>query len=113
MKTTWYAGRYWYEALIRAGIRVYEYQPSMLHSKTIVVDGLWSSVGSMNFDNRSMAFNNESNLVVLDRAFGAQMDSVFLDDLRYATEMSLDTFSRRSRWQKLLERGAMLFSRLL
>ena len=113
VKTTWYAGRYWYEALMRSGIRVYEYQPSMLHSKTIVVDGLWSSVGSMNFDNRSMAFNNESNLVVLDRAFGAQMDSVFLDDLRYATEMSLNAFSRRSTWQKLLERGAMLFSRLL
>jgi cardiolipin synthase len=81
VKTTWYAGRYRYEELLRNGVKVYEYQPSMLHSKTIVVDGLWSSIGSMNFDNRSMAFNNESNLVVLDAPFGAQMDSTYLDDL--------------------------------
>ena len=84
VKTTWYAGRYHYEELLRRGVRIYEYQPTMLHSKTIVVDGMWGSIGSMNFDNRSLAFNNESNLVVLDSAFGAQMDSMFLDDLRYA-----------------------------
>ena len=67
VKTTWYAGRYRYEELLRRGVRIYEYQPTMMHSKTIIADGMWSSVGSMNFDNRSMAFNNESNLVVLDR----------------------------------------------
>src|SRR5262249_597369 len=64
VKTTWYAGRNRYEELLRAGVRIYEYQPTMLHSKTIVVDGVWGSIGSMNFDNRSMAFNAESNLVV-------------------------------------------------
>jgi cardiolipin synthase len=85
----------------------------MLHSKTIVVDGLWGSIGSMNFDNRSMAFNDESNLVVLDSAFGAQMDSVFLDDLRYSKEIKLDEFRRRSVWSKMLEAGATLLSRLL
>ncbi len=85
----------------------------MLHSKTIVADGVWSTIGSMNFDNRSMAFNNESNLVVLDRAFGAQMDSVFLGDLRYSKEIKLDEFRRRSRWSKLIEAGATLLSRLL
>jgi len=113
VKTTWYAGRDHYEELLGAGVRVYEYQPTMLHSKTIVVDGVWSSVGSMNFDNRSLAFNNESNLVVLDTAFGRQMDSLFLDDLRYAKEMKLDEFKRRSIWEKLVEKGATLLSRLL
>jgi cardiolipin synthase len=113
VKTTWYAGRHRYEELLRDGVRIYEYQPTMLHSKTIVADGLWSSIGSMNFDNRSMAFNNESNLVVLDRPFGAQMDSVFLDDLRYSKEIKLDEFRRRSAWSKLLEAGATLLSRLL
>jgi cardiolipin synthase len=113
VKTTWYAGRDHYEEMLNSGIRIYEYQPTMLHSKTIVADGLWSSIGSMNFDNRSMAFNNESNLVVLDRAFGAQMDSVFLDDIRYAKEIKLDEFRQRSGWSKLLERGATLLSRLL
>ncbi|MEP6491564.1 MAG: phospholipase D-like domain-containing protein [bacterium] len=113
VKTTWYAGRYRYEELLRSGVKIYEYQPTMVHSKTIVADGLWSSIGSMNFDNRSMAFNNESCLVVLDRAFGAQMDSVFFDDLRFSKQITLDEFQRRSMWSKLLEAGATLLSRLL
>jgi cardiolipin synthase len=113
VKTTWYAGRYRYEELLGRGVRIFEYQPAMMHSKTMVVDGMWGSIGSMNFDNRSMAFNDESNLVVLDSAFGAQMDSVFLDDLRYSKEIKLDEFRRRSAWSKLLEAGATLLSRLL
>jgi len=113
VKTTWYAGRHWYPELLHHGIRIYEYQPTMVHSKTIVADGLWSSIGSMNFDNRSMSFNNESNLVVLDSAFGAQMDSVFFDDLRYAKEIKLAEFERRSLWSRMLEEGATLFARLL
>lgn len=113
VKTTWYAGRYRYEDLLAQGIRIYEYQPTMLHSKTIVVDGVWGTIGSMNFDNRSLAFNAESNLVVLDPKFGAAMDSVFLDDLRYSKEIKLDEFRQRSVWEKVLERGASLLSRLL
>ncbi len=113
VKTTWYAGRYRYEELLRSGIKLYEYQPTMLHSKTIVADGMWSSIGSMNFDNRSMAFNNESNLVVLDSTFGAQMDSVFLDDLRYSKQITLEEFRRRSIFSKLLEAGAAVFGRVL
>jgi cardiolipin synthase len=113
VKTTWYAGRHWYEDLLRGGVRIYEYQPTMLHSKTLVADGIWSSVGSMNFDNRSMAFNNESNLVVLDSLFGRQMDSIFFEDLKYANEIKLDAFEKRSAWSKLVETGAILLSRLL
>lgn len=113
VKTTWYAGRHWYEELLQAGVRIYEYQPTMIHSKTIVVDGLWSSVGSMNFDNRSLAFNNESNLVVLDRGFGAAMDSTFFQDLGHAQEMKLEEFRSRSPWERLLEIGAVMLSRLL
>jgi cardiolipin synthase len=113
VKTTWYAGRHWYEDLLSGGVRIYEYQPTMIHSKTIVVDGLWSSVGSMNFDNRSLAFNNESNLVVLDSGFGAGMDSVFFDDLRHAKEIKLAEFKQRSVWNRLLEIGAVTLSRLL
>jgi cardiolipin synthase len=113
VKTTWYAGRHWYEELLGAGIRIYEFQPTMIHSKTIVADGVWSSVGSMNFDNRSMAFNNESNLVVLDSTFGKQMDSVFMDDLRYSKEIKLDVFKRRSVWSKLVESASSAVARLL
>jgi len=113
VKTTWYAGRYRYEELLGRGVRIFEYQPTMLHSKTIIVDGVWGSIGSMNFDNRSMAFNDESNLVVLDSTVGAQMDSAFLDDLRYSKEIKLEEFRRRSAWSKMLEAGATLLSRLL
>lgn len=113
VKTTWYAGRHHYEELLSHGIRVYEYQPAMLHSKTIVADGVFSAVGSMNFDNRSMAFNNESQLVVLDTAFGRQMDSTFVDDLKYAKEIKLDEFKKRSIWDRFLESGAAVLSRLL
>ena len=113
VKTTWYAGRHWYEDLLSAGVRIYEYQPAMIHSKTLVVDGLWSSVGSMNFDNRSLAFNNESDLVVLDAGFGAAMDSTFVDDLRHTREIKLDEFRRRSPWERVLEIVAVALSRLL
>lgn len=113
VKTTWYAGRHRYEQLLRDGVRLYEYQPTMLHSKTIVVDGAFSAVGSMNFDNRSLAFNNESQLIVIDSTFGRMMDSTYLDDLRYAKEIKLDEFQRRSAWEKILESGASALSRLL
>ena len=113
VKTTWYAGRYRYEELLKSGVRIFEFQPSMMHAKTIVVDGLWGSIGSMNFDNRSLAFNNESNLVTLDKRFGAELDSTFLDDLRYSKEIQLDEFRRRPLTNKLLEACAALLQRLL
>jgi cardiolipin synthase len=113
VKTTWYAGRHWYEELLAAGVRIFEYRPTMMHSKTLVVDGMWSAVGSMNFDNRSLAFNNESNLVVLDPRFGAAMDSIFLADLAHSREMRLDEFKRRSAWEKMIETGAAALSRVL
>ena len=111
--TTWYAGRARYETLLAGGVRIFEYQPTMIHAKTIVADGIWSSIGSMNFDNRSLAFNNESNLVVWDRGFGARMDSTFFDDLRYSREITLREFKRRPMTDRLIELGASVFSRLL
>jgi cardiolipin synthase A/B len=113
VKTTWYAGRAHYEDLLEGGVRIWEYQPTMIHSKTIVADGLWATVGSMNFDNRSIAFNNETNLAVLDSAFGREMDATFLEDLRYSQEIRLAEFRQRSALRKLLEKGASLFTRLL
>jgi cardiolipin synthase len=113
VKTTWYASRHYYEELLSKGIRIYEYQPAMLHSKTIVADGIFSAVGSMNFDNRSMAFNNESLLVAMDSTFGRQMDSTFMDDLRYAKEIKLEEFSKRSIFARLIETIASVTSRLL
>src|SRR4030095_1848903 len=111
VKTTRYAGRYRYEELLRSGVKIWEYQPTMIHSKTISVDGMCGTIGSMNFDNRSLVFNNESNLVVLDRGVVTQMDSAFLDDLKYSKEIRLQEFERRPRWERVLELGGTLLSR--
>jgi cardiolipin synthase len=113
IKTTRYAGRRRYEELLAGGVRVYEYEPTMMHAKTFVIDGVWSTIGTMNFDNRSLAFNDETNLVVYDRRLGAAMDSIFLEDLKFAKEIKLDEFRQRPWHQKLLENGAHLLSRVL
>ena len=113
VKTTWRAGRAHYEELLGAGVRVYEYQPVMMHAKSLVVDGLWGGVGTMNFDNRSLVFNDESMLVALDRRYGAQLDSIFFEDIKYAKEIKLAEFSKRSLGQRVVERAAVLLSRVL
>jgi cardiolipin synthase len=113
VKTTWWAGRSRYEELLKAGVRIYEYQASMMHSKSFIVDGMWGSIGSMNFDNRSLAFNNESNFVFLDAPFGAQMDATFMDDLTRAKEIKLSEFQKRPWYEHVVENGAALLSRIL
>jgi cardiolipin synthase A/B len=113
VKTTWYAGRARYEELLRNGVRIYEYVPTMMHAKTMVVDSLWGTIGSMNFDNRSLAFNNESNIVTLDSTVAAELHRNFAEDVRYAKEIRLEEFRRRSWAAKVMERGASLLSRLL
>ncbi len=113
VKTTWYAGRALYEKLLVGGVRIYEYKPAMMHAKSMVVDGVWSSIGSMNFDNRSLSFNNESQLLVLDADIGKQMNQIFMDDTRYSEEMKLETFRKRPWTGKVLEWGASRLRRLL
>ncbi|HEX6598741.1 MAG TPA: phospholipase D-like domain-containing protein [Gemmatimonadaceae bacterium] len=113
VKTTWWAGRSRYEELLKGGVRIYEYQPSMIHSKTFIADGIWGTVGSMNFDNRSLAFNNESNLVFLDSTQGAKLDSTFFDDLSRSKEIILSEFRKRPWYDHVIEDGAALLSRLL
>ncbi|MGQ0816200.1 MAG: phospholipase D-like domain-containing protein [Gemmatimonadota bacterium] len=113
VKTVRHAGHARYAELLRAGVRIYEYQPTMMHTKSMVVDGRWSTVGTMNFDNRSLAFNDESNLLVADSVFGAALEQQFYDDLRYAREFKLDLFRRRSVLHKLLDGAASLIAKLL
>jgi cardiolipin synthase len=113
VKSTWYAGRARYEQLLARGVRIFWYQPAMIHAKTFVVDGCWSSVGTMNFDNRSLAFNDESNLLVLDDRFGAALRDVFLDDVTRSREVKLDDFRRRPLRERALEWGASRLARIL
>ncbi|MEO8194202.1 MAG: phospholipase D-like domain-containing protein [Gemmatimonadales bacterium] len=113
VKSTWYAGRARYEELLKGGVRIFEYQPAMMHAKTIVVDGAWLSVGSMNADNRSISFNEESNLVVLDAAAGQRMEEMFTEDLRFAKEIQLAEFSKRGWKEKVAELACHLIWRVL
>jgi len=107
------AGHAWYDTLLEAGVRMYEWQPSTLHAKTFVIDGEWATIGSMNFDNRSLALNDEATLMVWDRTLGQQMDEMFLDDLRNAEEITTAGFRQRSWFQRIAERAANLLTRLL
>ena len=95
--------------LLKAGVRIYEYQPTMLHCKLMVVDDLWVSVGSTNFDNRSFRLNDEANLNVYDRAFAQQQNAIFDDDLRHAKAYDYARWERRPWTEKLLEHSAALF----
>ncbi len=77
--------------LIQAGIKIYEYRPTMVHVKLLVVDDTFVSVGSGNFDNRSIQLNDEANLNVLDRAFATEQTRLFEMDKKQSREMTLDT----------------------
>ena len=100
----------YYEELMAAGVRVYEYQPTMMHAKGMVVDGKWSVVGSANMDIRSHELNQENVLGVLDSGFAGQMEAAFRDDLRRAQEIQPAEWRRRGTSARLLERAAALFA---
>jgi len=113
IRMTWHAGRARYERLLAAGVRIYEWQPSTLHAKTFVIDGLWSSIGTMNFDNRSLALNDEVTLMVLDSGLGQRMEMQFQEDLRWATEITAAQFAERPWRERVGEWIADLLTRLL
>jgi cardiolipin synthase len=89
--------------LLRAGVEIYEYLPTMYHVKSIVVDGLWTSVGSTNFDSRSFSTNDEANLNVYDAAFAAEQDEIFSRDLKRSRRVTLEEWQSRPWREKALE----------
>ncbi len=113
IKSTLYAGRAQYEELLEAGVRIYEYRDTMMHAKTLVMDGMWGAVGSMNADNRSMSFNEETMFVMLDAELGATLEQQFHDDLAFADEIDLVAFRARPYLDRLKERAAHQMRRVL
>ena len=107
------AGRASYTPLLEGGVHIYEYEPSMMHVKTFVVDGLWSTIGTVNLDNRSLALNNEVTLLVHDSMVGRVMDSLFLADLGRSREVRADEFRRRPWTERVIDGFAKLVSRVL
>ncbi len=113
VKTTLYAGRSQYEELLEAGVRIFEYRETMMHAKTLVADGLWSAVGSMNADNRSMSFNEETVLLMLDKQLAGTLEQHFHDDMAHSNEIALETFGQRGIWERTKEHATHLVWRVL
>ena len=113
VKSTLYAGRARYERLLEAGVRIYEYDDTMMHAKTLVVDGRWAAIGSMNADNRSLSFNEETVLMMLDESSAATLERQFHRDVEHATEIDLGTFGKRGVWERTKERASHLVWRVL
>jgi cardiolipin synthase A/B len=100
------AGRSYYDELLAAGVRIFEYQPAMMHAKTVVVDGAWSVVGSANLDERSMELNEENILGIADRDFAGSIEVGVEQDLTRSREIHLDQWRRRPIHKKIFERVA-------
>jgi cardiolipin synthase len=113
VKSTWYAGRARYEELLSAGVRIYEYKPVMMHAKTLTVDGQWAAVGSMNADNRSLSLNEETVLMMLDAGAAQSLEQQFMDDIRFADEIHLETFKQRGPIDRIKESACYAFWRVL
>jgi cardiolipin synthase A/B len=111
--STKWAGRAYFEELLQAGVRLFEYQPAMMHAKTLVADGVWSTVGSLNVDGRSMRLNEEWSLVVHGPELGAMMDSLFLVDLERSREITLERHRARPLTERLRELAVRLVTPFL
>jgi cardiolipin synthase len=97
------AGRAHYDDLLGAGVKIYERRGGLLHSKTVVIDGVWSTVGSTNWDPRSFLHNNELNAVVLGREFAGQMRAMFDKDLQNSNRIDLEQWRDRPALDRLKE----------
>ncbi len=104
-----WAGRSYYEELLSAGVRIFEYQPAMMHAKTTVVDGAWSVVGSANLDERSMELNEENVLGIADREFAQSVEEGLTKDFSRSHEIKLEEWRKRS----VFRRGMEWFCKIL
>ena len=96
--------------LLRNGAEIYEYQPTMYHCKVLIVDGLWTSVGSTNFDNRSFRLNDEANLNIYDREFAGRQTTVFNDDLKLSRQVTYQEWQDRPWTQKVWQKALTAFN---
>ncbi|MDP9199115.1 MAG: phospholipase D-like domain-containing protein [Pseudomonadota bacterium] len=108
-----HASRATWGELLKLGAEIYEYQPTMFHCKVLVVDGLWTSVGSTNFDNRSFRLNDEANLNVFDAGLAARQLEVFSDDLGKSRRVTYEEWEQRPWREKLADWAASLFNKQL
>ncbi len=104
-----HAGRSHYSDLLKAGVKIFEHREAMLHAKTVVIDGVWSTIGSTNMDWRSFLHNDEVNGVVLGEQFAIDMERMFERDLAAAVRIDLAKWNARSPVLKMKEWGARMW----
>jgi cardiolipin synthase len=97
-----------YGRLLAAGVEIHEYQPTMLHQKTMIVDGAWATVGTANFDNRSFALNEESNVCFHDPELVQRLEAIFQTDLSLCRQVRAADWRKRGTWQRTKEVVASL-----
>ncbi len=103
-----HASHHHFGTLLGRGVKIWEYDKTLLHQKVLIVDGVWSSVGSTNFDDRSFDLNDEVNIAVMDPAIAAQLRAAFFDDLKYAKQRNLEEWRNRGSWHKFVDGLAYL-----
>ena len=108
-----YASRSYYDELLSAGVKIYEREGALLHAKTALIDGVWSTIGSTNLDWRSFTNNQEINAVILGQDFGQQMQTLFEKDMESSKLITLEAWRQRSIIARLKERSARLWARFL
>lgn len=102
------ASRHYYGPMLKAGVKIYEYELTMIHSKTAVVDGVFATIGSINFDARSMSTNAEESLSFYDRTFAASIEAMFERDLKRCKQVTYEAWRHRGSTARFSE----LFSRV-
>jgi cardiolipin synthase len=100
------AGQHLYLELLRAGVKIHEFKPSLLHQKIVIIDDVWSYIGSTNFDARSLALNSEIGVALLDEAIAAELKEAFEVDLRRCRELTLEAWKQRPWYDKVIDWAA-------
>ncbi len=113
IRTIKFASRYHYRELLEAGVRIHERRPPFSHAKLFVVDDLWASVGSANWDNRTFHLQFDTNIGVISPSFVAQVRAAVDAEMAASTEITLEACLRRPRWRGVLERAASMFEDVL
>jgi cardiolipin synthase len=104
----YHAGRAQYDELLEAGVKIYEMKLAVLHAKTAVIDGVWSTVGSTNLDTRSFVHNSEVSVIVIGDSFGGEMERAFQEDIRNSTEITLASWRHRP-WRMRMKEWSAQF----
>ena len=108
-----HAGHRRFQELLEHGVEIYEYQRTLNHQKVMIVDGLWSHVGSTNRDDRSLDINDEASVGLIDPDVAARLENAFKADLRYSTRLDAATWEKRPLWHKTVDRLSYLVNEQL